>query len=141
MENDPIQLKAERVTIYLLGEFLSTVQKIECTKWDVRRVKYAQYNDAVRTTFVQKGKRKAYQKTDGYRPFVLVLEGWGHLDPESGFTTIQAGSGVTASQSKYLAHSDGYAKDFNAQIAAHIEKTGAKVLADHREKNQEQEVA
>lgn len=128
-------MKAEKVTIYRRSEMMGNVVKVEARSVDVERVAYAQYRDAIKLQFIPKGARKPRGLVETYRSSLLVLEGWGHPDPDAIFDESKAETGtdgVTTVRGRYAAFDEGWARDFDAKIRAHLEATGARVLWDTR---------
>lgn len=125
-----------KYTLYYTGMF--GVRKMEATVCEVEVKPYAQYNDAVHVKYVEKGKRKVQGFVQGYKPSLLVLEGWGHPDPASMFNDpTLSPSGVVSRMSSYASCDPRWQSDFDAQMGKYLEKTGAKVLHDFRTKNSE----
>lgn len=102
----------KKATIYTSSQFMGNIIKIECTIKDFGFRKYAQYDKAAFVRYVPKGKRNEQGFTQGYRPYIIVLEGHGHPDPESMY--INLGGGI--SQSKYTSFDENYKTDFDAVI-------------------------
>ncbi len=121
-------------TIYRRSEFMGNIVRIEARSAEVECVQYAQYADAIEVRFVRKGARKLCGWVETDSPFLLILDGHGHPDPagiHEGGSVAKLFGGVTMTGSKYSSHDAGWARDFEALIAPHIE-AGAVVLADFR---------
>lgn len=112
-------LDANTCTLYARGSFGALV-KIECRSILVEIGPWAQYSEAVKVRLVAKGKRLEKGFTEGFRPFVLVVDGWGHPDPESFLASARP---AAVSQ---------YQTDFDAFIAPHLEQNSTRVLLDRR---------
>lgn len=102
----------KKATIYTSSQFMGNIIKIECTIKDFGFRKYAQYDKAAFVRYVPKGKRNEQDFIKGYHPYILILEGHGHPEPESMF--VDLGGGV--SQSKYRSFDEKYKTDFDAAI-------------------------
>ena len=122
-----------KATLYRRGEFLGAIHKIEVRAISVTREKYAQYESAVRVEYIEPRQKRARTFVDSYKPSVLVLDGWGHPDPDSAFgPEEQTAPGVTLSKSRYSSCDPRWQSDFDAKIDAYIAEKGAKVIADMR---------
>lgn len=51
--------------------------------------------------FVRKRCRNVTSLWTYYNPWILVVEGWGHPDPESGMEKVSESDGVSVSRSRY----------------------------------------
>lgn len=111
-------LIAQRVTIYVMNEFGFGAVRIECSRWFAEYMKWAQYDRALNVLFVPKGAKKVRGKVEGYKPYLLVLEGWGHPD------TRASGDGTTSFTSFHPAHMS----NFDQMIDEYIATKGVKVL-------------
>lgn len=93
-------------------------RRIDCRKLIVTTgVAYAQYNDAVRVEYVEKGKRTPHAFIMGYRPWIRVCEIKDAVkEPES---LVPAGSapGVTCQRSRYTSCDPRWKTDFEDATA------------------------
>lgn len=122
-----------KATLYRRGDFLGAIHKIEVRAISVTREKYAQYASAVHVEYIEPRQKRARMFVDSHKPSVLVLEGWGHPDPDSAFgSEEQAAPGVTLSRSRYSSCDPRWQSDFDAKIDAYITEKGARVIADMR---------
>lgn len=119
-----------KVTIYTTSEFFGSVVKREGTLISHGRMKYAQYDNAPFVRFVPRGKRKEAGIVKGYRPYIVIVEGWEAPDPGGMFTEPVQENGFTVKKSRYSAFDDAYKTDFDAVLA----KSNLKIIADYREK-------
>ncbi len=135
IHGETVELIEQRVTIYSRGEMFGNIIRTECRYWHVRRGPYAQYSAAHHVAFVPKGAQKirAYADTSS-EPTTLVLEGWGHPKGADlfGETRTDSKTGLQVRESRYMSCDPRWRSDFDAMIAEHIEKTGAKILYDAR---------
>jgi hypothetical protein len=99
-------LDRRRVTIYM--PTMSGILKIEASAFASAVAPHAQYRSAVHYAYVRRGERRARSCIKGYRPSMLILDGWGHPD-------VQAPP-----------------EAFDAAMSAHIKATAAIVVADYR---------
>jgi hypothetical protein len=107
----------KKATIYTTSEFMGNVFKIECTLKDFGFRKYAQYEKAAFVRYVPKGKRNEQGIIKGYHPYILILEGHGHPEPESMFVDLgKSSTGLSVSQSKYRSFDENYKTDFDKAI-------------------------
>jgi len=128
-------LRAKKATIYVETEgiCLGNIRKIEVSEVEVLRKSWAQYPSAVQCRYKQPRQRKWRGYTEGYRPYLVVLEGWGHPDPDSPWVTVSESSDVTVQKSRHSACSGEWGIDFDQKLAAYLEANpGVKVLGDYR---------
>lgn len=123
-----------RATLYVRGEFLGNIHRVEARNVRIRIVKYAQYAAAVEVTFVPKGARRERVITQAYGPSLVVLDGWGHFEPGAAFVQVGEADadGTTVSRSRHSSCSEGWAKDFAGELDAYLASTGIEVAADYR---------
>lgn len=74
---------ANLVTMYIAGEFFGNIQKLECKLVAHGTKKYAQYNNAPFVNFIPKGKRSLRGVIKSFQPYILILDGTGHPEPET----------------------------------------------------------
>lgn len=125
----------EKITVYTTSEFMGNVQRYEGTLIEQGRMEYAQYENAPFVSFVPKGKRNGIRIVKGYNPYILILKGWNHPEPEDMFGNSKGAykDGVTIKESKYKSFDDGYKIDFNKVIDEYISNNTEALLADYRE--------
>lgn len=123
----------QRVTVYLMNSLMGNIQKVEARLVDHGRKPFAQYTDAVYVHFIPKGKRKVRGYTEGYKPYVLILDGWGHPDPDSMFGEVDNSGPVPVATGRYRAFDAGWTRDFEAKIDPYIARDDVTVVADYRE--------
>ena len=117
-----------KATIYICGPF--GYSRREVKEGSVQVKPYAQYTDAVHLTFKEPRQRHTRSWVEGYRPNVVILEGWGHLTTASPFEEV--GPGV--SQTKYASFDDHYKVDFSEKLEKYLkDNPQVKVIADFRD--------
>lgn len=124
-----------KVTIYHKSDLMGNIIKTEARLVEHGTRKYAQYDNAVFVNFVPKRKRKVRGLIATSRPYVLILEGWGHPDPDSLFGPAERSetTGVGFARGRYSAFSGGWVADFEKRINPYLESGKAAVVADYRE--------
>jgi hypothetical protein len=127
-------LKHGKATLYFQGRgLIGNVQKVEVREVEVLRRQWAQYPGAVDCRFKAPRQRNWRRYTEGYRPYLVVLDGWGHPDPQGPFDVISDEDGCTVSEARHSFASDGWTTDFDGWLAAYLEATpSATVLGDYR---------
>lgn len=123
-----------KVTIYANSDFSTCPHAIEARLIDHGREDYAQYNGAPFVKYTPKGKRTTRMIRKGFRPFILIVEGWNHPSPPDMFAQSTTQNGMTCKSSKYLSHDARYIEDFNTWYTEHMQ--AAQVIADYREVTQ-----
>lgn len=125
--------KAGKATVYFKTEFLGDVQKVEVREVAAVRKPWAQYDGAVEVTFKKPRQRKARQLLGSYRPFIVVLDGWGHPNPTDSYDWSKSSTGCTVGTSRYSSFSDGYLTDFDDLLAEYFANhPEVVVLGDYR---------
>jgi hypothetical protein len=121
-----------KVTMYFQGGF--GMAKVEASRAKIEVKPHAQYARGIYVDFLPKRARRERSFVQAYRPSLVVLEGWGHPDPDSAFLPAKPGGepGVTVSEGRYSACDPRWQSDFDAKLAAYLEASGAKVLHDFR---------
>lgn len=124
-----------RVTIYFTNEngFMGDVKAIEATLVSHGRVKYAQYDGAISVVFRRPRQRLNRQIIATFRPYVLIVKGWGHEAPPSPWATKSSEPGVVVQEGKHSAFSDNWVKDFETWLEGKI--ANMEIVADYRGAN------
>lgn len=78
-----------KATIYTTNEFFGNIVKQEVTLIDAIFTPYAQYKAALKVSFLPKRARIKRQFIKTYNPFVLIVKGHGHPNPEELFRVIK----------------------------------------------------
>jgi hypothetical protein len=94
---------AGRCTIYFRHDMGMGVTKVECRSAEWGEVSYAQYDNAVAVRFVPKGKQRTRGIVETFQPECIILDGWGHPDPDpkEDESTRREGNGVSSVRCKY----------------------------------------
>ena len=127
-----------RVTLYLIDSLLQGgYLQIEASRAQVRRVAYAQYNTAVELTYRPKRARHDRQIMQTFQPTLVILEGWGHFQPDEYYTpgTVHEGQHCTVTQGAFRGCAGEWRSEFTAMLDAYVAETGAKVVRDYRGAN------
>lgn len=120
---DASKMIKKNATIYFSGEMLGTYHRIQVRAFYVETgVQYAQYPNAVALFFIAKSQRTVKAMIQTYRPSLLILDGWGHPKPDDmwGPEEVHTATGLVTKRSKYSAFDEGWKKDFDTMIGAHI---------------------
>ncbi len=122
------------VTIYTPSDFLGNIVKIEARLIDHGRRPYAQYQAAPFVRFIPKGKRNPRSLVATSKPFILILSGHGHPDPDEMLLPSEpsATPGVTMRRGRYSSFDPRWVTDFNARINPYIAAKSGIVVADYR---------
>ena len=120
----------KKVTLYMEGGFGYT--KTEVKEFEYWRAEYAQYKNAVRFRFLAPRKRKWQGGTLTYNPTMVVLDGWGHMDPDDPMTAPRTEGVFEVRETRHSMFDKAYGEEFAAKLAAYLETSGATVLADFR---------
>ncbi len=121
------------VTMYFRSEMGFGMVKIEAKSCTIEVKPHAQYAAGIYVEFIPKGKRKARCFVQAYSPSLVVLDGWGHPDPESPWEpVVERGNGVSVQVGRYSACDPRWQGDFDAKLSAYLEASGATMLHDFR---------
>lgn len=120
----------DKVTVYTRSTLLGNIVKTEARLVSHGLVRYAQYENAVEVILRPKRARKNRRYCEGYNPFVLILEGWGHVDPDGIYP--EAKKDERAVRGRYGSFSAGWVNDFNGMMNEYIESGKGRVVADYR---------
>lgn len=124
----------QAVTVYLKGEFMGNIQKIEGYLIDTGRMPYAQYRDAPFVDIKPRRKQKVRRYRQTFQPYMVIVEGWNAPDPDGIFgAPVTETAGLTVQKGRYAAFDEGWQKDFDAVLDKAI-AGGLKVVADYRTK-------
>jgi hypothetical protein len=123
-------LKATKVTLYIqLQGLLGNIIKIQAREFEVLRRQWAQYPGAVVARWKAPRKRQWSSYSEGYKPYLVVLKGWGHPDPCSPWKTI----GENVQQAHHSPFSDGWNNDFDEWLEDYLASNPkTRILGDYR---------
>jgi len=108
------------VTIYHAGVF--GIQKIEATLVEHGIRPYAQYTKAAFVKYIPKGKRKPTGFIVGYHPYIVIIDGHGHIDPQDALTKPNdIGNGMTTSMTRFASFDERYKTEFDANLTEYIQ--------------------
>jgi hypothetical protein len=122
-------VEKRRVTVYFLGG-LGYVKK-EASAFGHQVSEYAQYKNAVRFAMVEKGCRRASGVVQTYKPSLVVLDGWGHPDPDGAWSDV----GATESVGRHAGFATEWETEFGTKIDAYIAAGKGRVVCDYRGHN------
>lgn len=117
-----------KATVFLNGELTTHPSKLEVWLLEHGTTEYAQYNEAPFVRFIGKGKQLESRWIKGYKPFAVIVKGWGHPDNPEWFSEPREENGMIIRTTKYLSHDDNFQYDFNEWF----EKQDFEVIADYR---------
>jgi len=121
MSNDVNSEKFENVTMYRAGEMLGGVHAMTCKTLEVTfNVKYAQYNDAVKVIYMEKGKRTLRGFTlSGPQRWLRVCATKDAITPDPAMVPGDSGvAGMTCKVSRYTSCDPRYQTDFEDKADA-----------------------
>lgn len=108
------------VTIYLKSGF-GSINRIDVREVTIEQgVKYAQYTDAIKLTYLEPRKRNLRGSYLTYKPFLIVVRREDAFDPQSALGEPELGStpGISVRSSRYSSFDDRWVSDFRAELAA-----------------------
>ena len=118
----------DKVTLYFHGGF--GMSKIEATRLKVEVREHAQYARGVYVEFLPKRARKLRGFVQAYGPSLVVLEGWGHPDPDDAFLPEEPGQAedVTIRRGRYSMCDPRWESDFSKKLSAYLDEKGSEIL-------------
>lgn len=127
----------KKVTIYTQSMF--GINKVEARLKKHGKKDYAQYKDAPYILYIKKRAKISSGWQGDSRPYALIIEGWGHVDPASALTEKKAGNipGITVQETRLCSFDEGYIDEFNELINEYLKKPEVKIVADYRYKKGE----
>lgn len=118
-----VRIENELVTIYVKNGF-GSITKVEGKLVELySRVKYAQYNDAVKFVYIPKRARLKRGNYLSYKPWILVVAGHGHPEPASMYDKperVEGVPGVMVSRSSYSCFDERFGTDFERDVVSKI---------------------
>ncbi len=122
----------DKVTIFTRGGF-GNILKVEAKLVEHGKRKYAQYDSVPFVKFVPKGKRKPVGIQCSYKPYVMILEGWGHeLEPDGFYGSTEDRGDVQVRRSRYSSCDPQWEVDFDGKFNHYIKNKSVSVVADYR---------
>ena len=128
-------LKHGKATIFLQqsGFLLGSVVKVEVREIEVLRRQWAQYPGAVYCTYKEPRQKRSRRYIEGYHPYLVVLDGWGHPEPDSPWVNEHESNGCTVSEGHYSGCSAGWTSEFDQKLSVYLAThPEVKVLGDYR---------
>ncbi len=109
------------VTLYTSNEFMGNYTGFKCKFVTVEIKPYAQYKAAVHVTFLEKGKRNPRSFVQGYKPSVVIADGWNCPEPPPLYSkTIRSDASATVMESTHQSFGAGWEADFKATVYPHV---------------------
>jgi hypothetical protein len=122
--------KMNKVTMYVRSEFGMGIRKIEAREATVDVKPYAQYARGIFVEFKRARERRARWFVQAYGPSLVILDGWGHPDPDGMWdeSTRSSVGEVETVRGRYAACDPRWQGDFDAKLAAYLEEKGNAIL-------------
>ena len=113
----PQSLKFSNVTMYVIGGF--GAQRTTCKELEIESpVKYAQYNDAIKLTYLEPRKRRSMgQILSGSSKYIVVVPTSCAIDPADPLSAPEQGEGYTTQRSRHTSFHPAYEAEFNQLLA------------------------
>ena len=121
----------QKVTIYVNNDMGFGLGTVEARLFKTGTKKYAQYDNAAYCQYKPKGARKMRGMVATYKPWLVVLEGWG-LPKFNNWDPPKSGAGVETQSGKFSTCDDRWELSGDIFVADVVSQTGAKVVADYR---------
>jgi hypothetical protein len=106
----------KKATLYTTSDFMGEIIKREVNLNEIKIRDFAPYKAIPCIVYTPKKCRKQYQNLLIYKPYALIIEGWGHPEPDDLFISISEEGGVKASKSKYACFDERFKTDFDLKI-------------------------
>ena len=124
-------IKMTQATILVGGMF--GYRQTQVLDLEVTIVEHAQYRSAVRYTYVERGKRKRVGFVEGYRPTLVVLDGWQTIE----LADPMKATGPTSSITRHASCSDAW----DVEFAEALTRSGVNVAHDFRKHDTDAPIA
>jgi len=121
-----------KVTIYSRSDFMGNIVKCEARLVEHGRRKYAQYDAAPFVKFIPKGKRKVRGILKGYNSYFVIIDGWGHPDPDSPWTELDHSGVLPTQRSLYSSCDSRWVADFENKLGEYLTSEKVTLVADYR---------
>jgi len=124
--------RSGKATLYYSTDFGEVVQ-VEVREVSVVRRPWAQFKGAVAAQFKQPRQRKLRHYLGSYRPYLVVLKGWGHPRPADMYSWSVSTTGALVGTSRHMSCSGGYEREFDELLSSYLaEHPEVEVLGDYR---------
>jgi hypothetical protein len=115
---------AEKVTLYRTSSLMGNVVRIEAVGLELSREPWAQYADAFALKWrLPRARSWLGTHFDADRN-LLILRGWGHLEPDGFLVENGPGSRI----SRYASFDPRWSRDWSAKVDAYLAQVGAGVV-------------
>jgi len=123
-----------KVTIYTTSDFMGSIVKREGTLIDFGVQKYAQFDRCPFVRYTPKGKRNPAGFCKTFQPYLLIIDGWNHPNPDDFFNDgVTNADGVTIKESRYISFDERYKTDFDLKIRDYLLNQQNKlIILDYR---------
>lgn len=126
------QFDGDKVTIYFTNDFGFGIGSLEARLYETGTKQYAQYANAAYCRYKKKGARtKRGMIASGYRPWLVILEGWG-LPKFDNWQPPQDDGAVITQKGKFMGCDERWEMAGDIFVADVVGKTGAETVADYR---------
>lgn len=124
----------KKVTIYTTSDFMGSIVKCEGTLISCGIQKYAQFDRCPFVKYVPKGKRNPAGFCKTFQPYLLIIDGWNHPNPDDLFNEgVTNADGVTIKESRYMSFDERYKTDFDLKIRDYLLLQQTKlIILDYR---------
>jgi len=124
-------LNKQKVTIYFRS--MMGYRKVEARAFAVESGTYAQYSNVKIVKFLEPRKRKARAMRDTGGTNIVILNGWGHPNPDDGFTAPEVTpTGCIVRKSRHACFSPAYDAEFNEFMTDYMAREEVEVILDNR---------
>lgn len=127
----------EKATLYMRND-LWAYSKTEVSNLTWKHTKYAQYPNAVKLEYTERGKRKQKNVVITTIPAV-VLAGWGHPAPPPKFSapmkgkqSLKSPAGYSIQETRFPVTDERWNVEFDAFLDGYMEKNNAKIILELR---------
>lgn len=106
--------------LYTASSFMGNIERLDCRLVTITEgVEYAQYKNAVKVEYMEKGKRRSRSFLLTYDPFLVILSAKDAVEPDSMLgAKTPCNAGVMLLQSRYSSFDKRWRSDFLAVLQA-----------------------
>lgn len=109
----------ENATVYFKSEMFGNIQRLDVKEVTIEDgQKYAQFNDAIKVTYLQPRKRNKSGRWITSFPFLVVVRREDAITPDGLYGAPSIENGVEVRRSRYSSFDQGFITDFQAQLSA-----------------------
>lgn len=126
-------IKTKKAATLYIQSKLGNIYKVEAREVEVLRRQFDKWPSAVDCHFKAPNKKNWHRYRQGYRPYLVILDGWGHPNPPPEWIDIKEDSECSVSQTRHSSCSEQWIANFDVWLSNYLKNNpSVKVLGDYR---------